>query len=270
MDKNRIIPSTQTKEVMVALNEDSIRDRKKRVKSSLQIQQQLRLHLVTNKRLDNMVPDRKFDKHKATTKGNVIAFLTLPSYESMWSLPRESRIKVYGSRRVSGGDSADDVEPSADEPTCVFFHALPANLWQDIGAAFQAKGFLDLSAGSGEVAKAALMLRRPCLSICLSDEHQMRLMDHLVDFMQQCMLDQGNTFVNLKYMAFKNKDVKPNKPKVEPKPPGPDGEARKKRKPSRSRSRGGKKGKDEKKGKKGKKTVKESSSSSSSSSDSDS
>jgi hypothetical protein len=164
MDKNRVLPCTHVKEVMVAINEDNIRDRKKRVRSNMQIQQLHKFQLISNKKMENMVPDRKLEKHQGSTRGNLIAFVHVPAFESMWSLPRDVRNKVYhrldGSRRVSSGNAADDAEPSGEEPTCAFFHAMPTSVWQDLGTAFQAKGFLDLSAGSGEVAKAALLLKK--------------------------------------------------------------------------------------------------------------
>jgi hypothetical protein len=256
MDKNRLYGCTNVKELSIAINEDSIRDRKKRVRSSMQIQQLQKFYLISSKKVDNLVPDKKFSKHTGSTRGNLIAFVNLPSLDAVWALPPDVRERVYGSRRVSSGNAAedDDRDPSDATPSAVFYHATPSHLWKDLGQAFQAKAFLDLAAGSGEVAKAALQLRLPCLALCLTDEHQVRLMDHLVEFMQESMLDTGSTFQNQAYITFKKGKPGPT-PKPTPKPPP------KKRSLSRSPSA---------KPKKPKKNKKRGKSSSSSSSDSDS
>ena len=203
MEKKTFVPAVQVKEVMLGVSEESIRGRKKRVKSGTALEQTQKLFLITNKRLENMVPEKKFTKFSGTTKGNLLAFVTLPAYDAMWNLPAEHRIKVYahpeGTRRVAGGDEVDDQAT----PQCVFYNTLPSLVWQELGAAYQAKAFVDLAAGSGEVAKAALQLRRPCLAACLSESHQPLLMEHLVEYMQQCMADQGNKFSVAKHADFR-------------------------------------------------------------------
>ena len=73
--------------------------------------------------------------------------------------------------------------------------------------AYGAKGVIDLSAGEGEVCKAAMQLRKPCLALCMSDVHVRLLFDNLVTWMLANMLDQGSIYYNVAYKTFKTSSV---------------------------------------------------------------
>ena len=62
---------------------------------------------------------------------------------------------------------------------------------------------IDLSAGEGEVCKAAMLMRKPCLAFCFSDVHVKLLFDHLVTWMLANMADAGTIYFNASYKAFK-------------------------------------------------------------------
>lgn len=85
----------------------------------------------------------------------------------------------------------------------VFYGGLPALLWKNLFQAYGAKGVIDLSAGEGEVCKAAMQLRKPCLALCMSDVHVRLLFDHLVTWMLATMMDQGSIYYNVAYKSFK-------------------------------------------------------------------
>ena len=85
----------------------------------------------------------------------------------------------------------------------VFHGGLPALLWKNVLQAYGAKGVIDLSAGEGEVCKAAMQLRKPCLALCMSDVHVRLLFDHLVTWMLANMLEQGSIYYNVAYKSFK-------------------------------------------------------------------
>lgn len=85
----------------------------------------------------------------------------------------------------------------------VFYGGLPSNLWKNIFLAYGVKGVIDVSAGEGEVCKAAMLLRKPCLAFCFSDVHVKLLFDHLVTWMLANMADAGNIYHNANYKAFK-------------------------------------------------------------------
>ena len=62
---------------------------------------------------------------------------------------------------------------------------------------------IDLSAGEGEVCKAAMALRKPCLAFCFTDLHVKMLFDHLVTWMLANMADVGSIYHNQSYKTFK-------------------------------------------------------------------
>ena len=113
-------------------------------------------------------------------------------------------------------------------------------------SAYNARGVIALAVGAGEACKAAMLLRKPCLGICLSEAHIRLLFDHLVDWMLSAMEDQGNVFYNQSYKTWKAGGT-PIKALPTPKPKRSRSRSRKH---SRSKSRGGKKGKKPRKGKK--------------------
>ena len=103
---------------------------------------------------------------------------------------------------VSQASPADCIRPDTiSEP--VFHGGLPANLWKNIFQTYGAKGVIDLSAGEGEVCKAAISLRKPCLAFCFTDIHVKMLFDHLVTWMLANMADPGNIYHNQSYATFK-------------------------------------------------------------------
>lgn len=105
---------------------------------------------------------------------------------------------------------------NASEP--VFYGGLPSNLWKNIFLAYGVKGVIDLCAGEGEVCKAAMSLRKPCLALCFSDVHVKLLFDHLVTWMLANMADAGNIYHNANYKAFKagTKPAEVQKPAPQP------------------------------------------------------
>jgi len=69
---------------------------------------------------------------------------------------------------------------------------------------------IDLAAGEGEVCKAAVELRKPCLAFCFNDLHVRLLFDHLVGWMHTNMEDQKSVFYNVAYKSFKTGEQKDN------------------------------------------------------------
>ena len=103
---------------------------------------------------------------------------------------------------VSQASPADGMKPDTiSEP--VFHGGLPAALWKNTFQAYGSKGVIDLSAGEGEVCKAAMNLRKPCLAFCFTDLHVKMLFDHLVTWMLANMADPGSIYHNQNYKTFK-------------------------------------------------------------------
>ena len=84
----------------------------------------------------------------------------------------------------------------------VFHGGLPALLWKNMFQAYGVKGAIDLAAGEGEVCKAAILLRKPCVAFCFTDLHVKLLFSCLVDWMLMQMAEQDNIFYDEKYQNF--------------------------------------------------------------------
>ena len=84
----------------------------------------------------------------------------------------------------------------------VFHGGLPAVLWKNLFQAYGVKGAIDLAAGEGEVCKAAILLRKPCVAFCFTDLHVKLLFSCLVDWMLMQMAEQNNIFYDEKYQNF--------------------------------------------------------------------
>jgi hypothetical protein len=100
----------------------------------------------------------------------------------------------------------EDVAAPVDdlkEQQPVFYAGLPALMWKNLFQAYCVKGVIDLSAGDGEICKAAMQLRKPCLAFCLSDMHVRLLFDHLVSWMLTHMADETSVYYNANYVKYK-------------------------------------------------------------------
>ena len=177
--------------------------------------------MVTRDLATKMCPYKKYVDYHGSTLTDMMMVVNLPSYDSeeVWHVTQQQKIAIYthpsdGPRRVSmtsPGDASNNIADDAME--VAFYHALPYKAWKNFFDAWSAKGIIDLAAGSGECIKAALLLKKPCLAFCLSEKHAELLMDHLVVWMQQCMLDSNNPLFDPKYRSSKlNTDAKDDKP----------------------------------------------------------
>ena len=83
------------KEIFLGLNEDSVRKRKARVKSTTPVKTTSRLHAVTNQLMEKLVPDRKYDSYHGSTRNDMITLVNLPPYESMWNVTPKQKAEIY-------------------------------------------------------------------------------------------------------------------------------------------------------------------------------
>ncbi len=95
------------KTVNLVYEEESVKARKERVKGVNAVSQQESMYLVSRTAYD--VPERKRLIFEGTNRGNVMAFLRLPSWESGWLLSFDDKKKLWGKSRVPvGGKTFDD------------------------------------------------------------------------------------------------------------------------------------------------------------------
>ena len=218
------------KEILIGLNEDTVRARRIRIRSTVPMKTTSRLHVITNAMVKKTILDKKYDDYHGSTRNDMLSLVSLAPYELGWNLPLKDKIAIYnhseGSRRVATATEAcfsefmvsgcilkyivlvsqavpaDSIKTDTiSEP--VFHGDLPANLWKNTFQAYGSKGVIDLSAGEGEVCKAAMLLRKPCLAFCFTDIHVKMLFDHLVTWMLANMADAGSIYHNQSYKTFK-------------------------------------------------------------------
>ena len=129
------------RELLMGFNEDSIRERKVRIKSTTPVHQTVKAYLVTNTTLDKMVGDRKYKDFHGSTRGNMMSLISWPSYDSMWHLPPKQKQLVYahsaGTRRIfaSAASPTQPQQPSPDDPTpdeVVFYNTIPSVVWVNL------------------------------------------------------------------------------------------------------------------------------------------
>ena len=92
------------KEILIGLNEDTVRARRIRIKSTTPMKTTSRLHVITNATVEKTIPDRKYDDYHGSTRNDMLSLVSLPPYELGWNLQLADKIKIYnhaeGSRRV--------------------------------------------------------------------------------------------------------------------------------------------------------------------------
>ncbi len=121
---------TVMKTVTLVYEEESVKARKERVKGVNAVSQQESMHLVSRTAYD--VPEMKRVTYAGTNRGNVMAFLRLPAWESGWLLSFDDKKKLWGKSRVpvggrtfvddddeaSGGDHDDLVPEDGQDDNC--------------------------------------------------------------------------------------------------------------------------------------------------------
>ena len=103
------MPAAFHKEILIGLNEDSVRTRKQRVKSTTPVRTTSRLHVITSNMVEKIIPDKKYDDYHGSTRNDMLSLVVLPPFELMWNLTVKDKMTVYyrvdGSRRVATSEA---------------------------------------------------------------------------------------------------------------------------------------------------------------------
>ena len=164
------------KVVTVAYSEESVTARKMRVRGVATIEQSEGLTLWTNGQFQ--VPDKKREFYQGSNRGNLLAWVKLPKWETCWKLTFADKKSLYGKARVPvGGQSVDvdDDEAEEEEPgdggaiipmaidasghlyipktrnndnmEPVAFWSMPVQFFKEVFGSYHCKGVYDLAAG---------------------------------------------------------------------------------------------------------------------------
>jgi hypothetical protein len=137
------------------------------------------------------------------SSGDVIGPVRLPKPDQMWSLPWPLKKLVLADAIQSSGDRPDlwedpeEIKWRADarannssEP--VFFHALPSEFFEDMFHVLQAAAVIDLTAGDGAAAVAAVKLRLLYFGLALSADHEQLLAARIKQQLINAMATEGD------------------------------------------------------------------------------
>ena len=98
--------------------------------------------------------------------------------------------------RAAGVDPDDDDEPPAHRTDAtvepVFFHTVSSSLWSEILYDFEVGAVIDLTAGDGAVAMAAIRAGCPYTGVALTDAHVTELRKHLHKTAFQAAATEGD------------------------------------------------------------------------------
>ena len=143
--------------------------------------------------MPDTIPEKAHTKYQGTNRGDVIGLIHMPALEGAWQLPFSKKKAVYADRLVSGDtqdkDARSQHRDDSLEPT--FYNFMPELFFQNLYVTMSGVGVIDLSAGPGEAAKAALVMKRPYLGLCLTEEHVTLLYRHLVNWALSEMGSEG-------------------------------------------------------------------------------
>lgn len=109
MDSKKTMSAAYHKELLIGINEDSIRARKLRVKSTTPVKTTSRVNIITNQVLEKMVPDSKYADYHGSTRNDMMSLVEMPNYDNMWSMKVKDKNAIYmhadGNRRVSSSEA---------------------------------------------------------------------------------------------------------------------------------------------------------------------
>lgn len=126
----------EVKAVTVCISEESLKEKRKKVRGSLnQVQT---MTLISSEPLEKMIPDRPRSRYPGSTRGNCVAWVNLSPNADIWTMPVSEKADLYG-HRIIGNDSQsaegnDERKPSEIEPT--FFNFLPRVYYEDLLATY--------------------------------------------------------------------------------------------------------------------------------------
>ena len=183
----------------IFFEEESLRERKNKVRSVGALDQTEWMHVVTRKQLTTALKSKV--KFTGTTGGNVIAPVAVPDFDSLWQLPFAEKKELVGDARVAvGGRDEDDSDDDHDDevtdkkkhrvrqPTDlepVYYHSYPIDLMHEamhlaVARKADIQGIIDFTPADGPAALMSIRENIAYLGVCHTDAHVQSLYKWLV------------------------------------------------------------------------------------------
>ena len=185
------------------------------------------------------LPQKKRRFFSGTNLGSSIVDVPLATQKEIWHLPRDEKKELYGKYQVPVGGKESDAEdyeeeddeaesgPGGSTPKKARVdpkESVPVFYWQPSGMLcdemiwmYSAVGIIDLTAGSGQWALAALRNSIPYFGMVLTPVHLTRLRQWLIKQVSEGMTDDASGLKHLsgKSTAKTNKQMNKPNPKVD-------------------------------------------------------
>ena len=194
-------PDAEEKEVIVAFDDESMRLRKKLSRGCYSLRSTL-LFYSKSPLIPDVVPEKQYDSY--TVPGNTsdmtVGFIKALGPSSLWHASREDKVAILSdARAVTPTDAATAKNEAADDGSVMSSQSvfscqtLPTDLYREVLKAHSCKGVIDLSAGQGQLARAAICDRLPYWGLCLTEAHCKQLEVQLTKFVFDEMRREGST-----------------------------------------------------------------------------
>ena len=192
-----------SKQLHIIYEPDSLLKRYSRVKGFMTHSSLETIKVVAQSFPASLNTPRPRKLYGGTTALNAICNVPVPLREEQWSLSwAEKKLVLAGSMiavggRAAGGDDDDDDEPTVRRTDAtvepVFFHTVSPHLWTEVLYDLEVGAVIDLTAGDGAVAMAALRAGCPYVGVTLTDAHATELRKHLYKTAFQAAATEGDT-----------------------------------------------------------------------------
>ncbi|CAJ1454983.1 unnamed protein product [Effrenium voratum] len=203
------------KQASIVFNEETIRVRKQRIKSSEAYTCQTSMSMFTRSILvPTMIPEKRRAHYQGYNTGDVIGWVDAVPANALWEAPRPVKEKVLGKKTLTltaaeEGLSKDQKQLRAAEgrlETVFSGTRLPQQFHSELLASLCCQGVVDLTPGQGFLEQACLDARVPVLAVCLSEAHAEALEERLTKYCLSKFVEQGHTL----YREGANKFLKPD------------------------------------------------------------
>jgi hypothetical protein len=208
-------------------------------------------HIITHDFV--RLPQKKKKHFSGTNLGSSLVDVPLASAKETWQMSREAKKDIYGKYQVAvGGKDSDGDDDEAEtmmdetpkkqqkldikEEVPVFYWQPSGLLCEEILHMYSICAIIDLTAGSGQWALAALKNNIPYFGVVLTASHLTSLREWLISSVLKGQHDETSSFFQ---RSLKKKDPKPAAdPKKNPqkKPKKEDEKKRKKQKKKKGKS----------------------------------
>ncbi|CAL1151682.1 unnamed protein product [Cladocopium goreaui] len=198
-------PTLTVDTISLQYTEESLAQRKRRIKGSFTLKQLETAYILANHRLKLPCRDRKH--YPGTSAGDVISGVALPALASEWAVEWKDKKEMLTKRHVIavGGktEEAKDEPKQVDrlknkqEPFC--FWGSPLELYEEYLHTFFAKMVLDLTPSDAKFAFACLRNRVGYVGLAFSQFHAEKMEERLLQLVEKEMLDSNSPLYSIAY-----------------------------------------------------------------------